>query len=110
MECSTFSGKGLDKFAFNTFINQFNIVIGQRKNLSKSTKLAYLIGYLRYYALSIVKHLSITDDNFDVALQMLKREFLDEEFIIDETYKNILKASPSLSQDPEFSSVKVYLN
>ena len=113
LDCGTFNGKEKDKFAFNTFINQFNIVIGHKKNLSKSTKLAYLIGYLRDYALSIIKHLSITDDNYELAIDMLRKEFLDEEFIVDETYKNILKAFPSfnsINNDPEFSSVKAYLN
>ena len=110
LECGTFNGKEKDKFAFNTFLNQFNIVIGDKKNMSNSTKLAYLIGYLRDYALSVVKHLSITDDNYDVAIAMLKKEFLDQAFIIDETYKNILKASPSFGNDPDFSSVKTYLN
>ena len=110
LDCGTFHGKEKDKFAFKTFLNQFNIVIGDKKNLSKSTKLAYLIGYLRDYALSTVKHLSITDDNYEVAVQLLKQEFLDQKYIIDETYNNILKASPSFSNDPEFSSVKTYLN
>ena len=110
LACGVFNGKEKDKFAFNTFLNQFNIVIGQKKNLSKSTKLAYLVGYLRDYALSIVKPLSISDDNYEVAIQMLKREFLDQKFIIDETYLNILKASPSFSNDPDFLSVKTYLN
>ena len=110
LECSTFSGKERDKFAFNNFLNQFNTVIGSKVNLSKSSKLAYLIGYLRDYALSIVKHLSITDDNYDQALKLLKQEFLDQQLIIDETYKNIMKASPSYNNDFDFSSVKAYLN
>ena len=110
LECGTFNGKEKDKFAFNNFLNQFNIVIGQKRHLSKSTKLAYLIGYLRDYALSIVKHLSISDDNYEVAVKMLKQEFLDQNFIINETYKNIMLATPNLSSDPDYSSVKTYLN
>ena len=41
---------------------------------------------------------------------MLKEEFLDVNHIIDETYKNILEASPSTNFDPEYTSVKMYLN
>ena len=74
LDCGTFNGKGKDKFAFSNFLSQFKSVIGDKKNMSKSTKLAYLIGYLRDYALSVVKHLSITDDNYDVALNMLTKE------------------------------------
>ena len=31
-------------------------------------------------------------------------------YIIDETYKNILKAAPSVDYDPEYASSKMYLN
>ena len=110
LDCGSFTGKEKDKFAFNSFLNQFENIIGNRKNLSNSTKQTYLYGYLRDYALKVVKHLPISDDNYHLALQMLKQEFLDIPHIIDETFKNILKASPSTEFDPEFTSVKIYLN
>lgn len=71
LNCGTFSGKETDRFAFNTFLNQFNNVIGTRKHLTGAAKLAFSIGYLRDYALSMVKHLSITDTNYKTAIQML---------------------------------------
>ena len=110
LECGTFSGKEKDKFAFNNFLNQFNNVIGSRKNLSDSAKQTYLYGYLRDYALKVVKHLNISDSNYHLAIKMLKQEFLDVEYIIDETFRNILKATPSVEFDPEYTSVKIYLN
>ena len=91
-------------------MNQFNNVIGSRKNLSNSVKQAYLTGYLRDYALMVVKHLTISDSNYHLAIQMLKQEFLDVNYIIDETYKNILKAAPSVDYDPEYTSSKMYLS
>ena len=78
--------------------------------MSNASKLAYLVGYLRDYALTIIKHLSINDANYGEALRLLEREFLNKPFLIDETLKNIMKATPSYSNDPEFTSVKVYLN
>ena len=110
LECGIFTGKEKDKFAFTTFLNQFNNVIGSRKNLTDSAKLTYLLGYLRDYALKIVKHLTITDCNYLIAIQMLKNEFLDVQFIVDETFKNILNASPNMEFDAEYTSVKMYIN
>ena len=110
LDCGTFTGREKDKFAFNTFLNQFNNVIASRKNLSDATKQTYLYGYLRDYALKVVKHLPISDDNYKLALTMLKGEFLDVSYITDETFKNILKAAPSMEFDLEFTSVKIYLN
>ena len=58
------------------------------------------------YALKQVSHLSLTDSNYKMALNLLKEEFLDKEFIIDETLKNILKAMPSEEYDLEFLNTK----
>ena len=70
LECGTFSGKEEDKFAFHTFLNQFNNVISSRKNLSDSAKQTYLYGYLRDYALKVVKvHLTISDSNYHLAIK-----------------------------------------
>ena len=106
----TFNGKEKDKSGFQNFLNQFNNVIDSKKHLSESAKLSYLIGYLRDYALKQVSHLSLTDSNYKVALNLLKEEFLYQEFIIDETLKNILKAMPSEEYDPEFLNIKYYLS
>ena len=110
LECGTFSGKEKDKFAFHTFLTQFDNVIGSRKNLSDSVKQTYLYGYLKDYALKVVKHLSISDANYHLALQLLKQEFLDVDYIIDETYKNILKAAPRVDFDHKYTSVSMYLS
>ena len=109
LTCGIFNGKEKDKFAFHNFLNQFN-VIDSKKHLSESTKLSYLIGYLRDYALKQVRHLSLTDSNNKVALNLLKEEFLDKKFTIDETLKNILKAIPSEEYDPEFLNIRYYLS
>ena len=110
LTCGTFDGKEKDKFAFHNFLNQFNNVIDSKKHLSESVKLLYLIGYLRDYALKQVNHSSLTDSNYKVALNLLKEEFLDKEFIIDKTLKNILKAMPSKEYDPEFLNIKYHLS
>ena len=110
LECGIFSGKEEDKFTFHSFLNQFNDVIGSRKNLSDSAKQTYLYGYLRDYALKVVKHLTISDSKYLLAIQMLKKTFLDVNYMIDETYKHILKAVPSVDYGPEYTSSKMYLN
>ena len=60
------------------------------------------------YAFKVISQLSITDSNYEVALQLLKDEFLDEKYIIDETLKQLLSSSPKF--DPSFSEVRIYIN
>ena len=50
LTCGTFNRKEKDKFAFHNFLNQFNNIINSKKYLSESTKLSYLIRYLKDYA------------------------------------------------------------
>ena len=47
--------------------------------------------------------------HYSVALQLLNDEFLDKDFIIDETLKNILNAKPSDDYDSEFTNVKYFI-
>ena len=106
--CSTFDGTGVDKFEFNNFLVQFSNVIDCRKNLTDSAKLAYLHSYLKGYAFKIVKHLSITDANYPIALDLLKQEFLDEEYLIDEIYKKIMHSYPAF--DSTYNTTRLYIN
>ena len=104
LECGIFSGKERDEFAFHRFMSQFNNVIGLRKQLSNSAKQSYFYGYLQGYALSI------SNDSYVVALQMLKNEFLDEGYIIDETFQNILNVTPSNEYVSDFTIVQLFIN
>src|SRR5215469_6681748 len=77
LHCSKFSGTSKDTNSFNVFYNQFMNVTGLRDGYSNATKLAYLSSYLSDYALSIISHLSIIDDNYLIAMELLKKEFLN---------------------------------
>ena len=89
---------------------QFENVIGHKKSLADSAKLSYLISYLKGYALKLVNHLAVCDENCSTALKLLKDEFLDVYYVVDETYRNLLQARLTFKDDPEFSNVKEYIN
>ena len=110
LQCGTFSGTEKDKFAFSNFLIQFENVIGHKKNLSDSAKQSYLLSYLRGYALKVISHLAVSEENYKVALKLLRDEFLDVDYIVDETYRNLLQARPSFKDDSEFSNVKEYIS
>jgi hypothetical protein len=108
LQCGTFEGSEDDKHSFANFYGQFKNVIGNRKDLSKSAKLAYLHGYLRGYAYNIVKHLTINDDNYDKALKLLEDEFYDVSLLIDDSFKKLIELSPGYDQS--FNSTRLYIN
>lgn len=50
---------------------------------SNATRIQYLKSYLTDYALLIIQHLSICDQNYEVTLSLLNKDFLDEGLIVD---------------------------
>ena len=93
---------------FKNFLTQFSNCIDACCTLSNANKLTYLRSYLSGYALKIITHLSVTDDNYDVAFSLLKEEFLDIPYIVDESFKTLLSSSPSF--DTAFDGLRTYVN
>ena len=108
LQCQVFDGTSKDKLEFKNFLVQFFSCIDACGSISDAIKLTYLRSYLSGYALKIISHLSVADDNFEVALDLLKEEFLDIPYIVDECFKLLLTASPSF--DPAFDGLRTYVN
>ena len=51
--------------------------------------------------------MSISNENYKAALDLLNAEFLDKEFIIEEYFTKIISNPPKY--DPQFEDVKKYL-
>ena len=108
LKCDTFDGHSTDKLEFKNFLLQFNNCIDACGQLTGSSKLTYLRSYLSGFAFRVISHLSISDANYDVAIKLLKDEFLDEAFIVDETFMQLLSRVPKY--DPTFLDVRTYIN
>src|SRR5678816_1960467 len=93
LKCGDFSGDK-DKHSFRYFLQSFNNVYGERRDISKAIKLQYLKSHLKGYALKDIEFLSGTDDNYDVALTILKEHYLDKAFIIDSILHELDSAPP----------------
>ena len=108
LTCKVFDGESTDKLEFKTFLLQFNNCVDSSGKLSDSSKLTYLRSFLIGYAFKVISHLSISDDNYAVALTLLKDEFLDVPYIVDSLFQQILSMSPKF--DPSFAGIHSYIN
>ena len=106
--CDTFSGESSSNVEYFDFSSKFKNIIGNRSNLTPATKLTYLKSFLKGYALKIVQNLQIIDSNYDVALELLDKEFLNKPALIDELLKKFLNLKPKY--DPAYLETKTYLN
>lgn len=96
--CSVLSLVGVNPSKFKFFFSQFHNFVSFTD--SNKTKLALLKSYLTDYALQLISYLTLEDDNFHVAINLLK-EFLDVPYKMHEIFKQILNNSPKFDSDCE---------
>lgn len=63
--------------------------------------------HLKGYAQRIISHLFISDLNFDIAVDILKKEFLDRDYIVNSIFKSISDAK--VLKEYDLNSVKIFL-
>ena len=101
LDCPVFLGNHTDKFEFVNWLAQYDTVMSANKNLKDSFKLKFLQSKAQGDAGIFIKHLELKDDNYQVAIDLLKKHFLDIEYIRDELIKKILTLRPEY--DPEYN-------
>ena len=106
LQCVKFNGIRADKFEFRNFLVQFENC--GHCTLEESQTVAFLKFFLTSYASQLVSHLSLEDENFEVAFDLLKKGFLGIPFITDEIFKQLLGSSPKY--DPKFVNIKSFLS
>ena len=102
-----FAGNSADCLEFKNFSKQFMGWLNSCGELSGSRKLSYLLSHLTGYAYRKVSELAIEDENFEVALELLEKEFLDTPFIVNEAIRKLIHSSPKL--DSQFEGLRLYL-
>ena len=63
------------------FWDKYNSLIHQRKDIAKINKFSYLLGQLKSTALLVVSQLSVTEDNYEIAIKLLKDNYEDKDQI-----------------------------
>ena len=105
LEYVKFSGVRPSKFELKNFLAQFqNCVMHLESN---KVKLTLLKINLSDYVLQLISHLTLENCNCCVAIDLLKREFLNENLIINAIFNQILSYKPKY--DPEYSSIRQFL-
>ena len=109
IKCQNFNGNSSDRFDFKFWLSQFETMINSSRPMSGKYKLSILRNNLTPggLAFKLIADLDITDANFDVAINALKDEFLDIEYIRDELLAQILSKTPKY--DPEFENLRLYV-
>lgn len=87
------------------FVNLFDSLVDGREDLAPSQKLAYLLSTLRGEARGLVQHLSVTDDSYATARDLLARRYQNVRRLADAHVAQIL----ALPQVTRVSNLRVDL-
>ena len=90
IECPKFDGTSKDKMAFKNFWAEFTNCMEAYSCTSDTLKLKYLKSFTSGKAFQLIRHLSLTDGNFNKALELLQKEYLQIENIITEYVGKIM--------------------
>ena len=97
LKCAIFVGNTADKLTLKKFLSQFeNLVRGVK---SSFYKLQILRSYLSGYPAPVIEHLSVSDENYFVALDILRSEFQDHDFRKSQIFAEILSHKPKAEFD-----------
>ena len=102
LEITKFSGNPI---LWQTFNDSYEAAINSSSSLSKVEKFNYLRSYLEGEALHTVSGLSLTNDNYEKALKLLKDRFGNPQLIIS-THMNELLKLKKIHSDKDLSAIR----
>ncbi|GBL98730.1 hypothetical protein AVEN_8628-1 [Araneus ventricosus] len=79
---------------WNSFWNSFRVAIHDNTSLSKDEKFNYLRSYLSANALSAIEGFSISDENYDSVVEILKNRFGGRDTVIHAHMNKLLNLAP----------------
>ena len=80
-----------DPTAWRNFIDSFECTVEKNENLSNVEKMSYLINYLTGEAQSCIEGLSLCNDNYQIALGLLKERYGDKQILISSHMNKLLE-------------------
>ncbi|XP_066926364.1 uncharacterized protein [Clytia hemisphaerica] len=79
-----------DPLKWKTFFDTFDCAVHQRDDMTNVEKMTYLTSLLEGEAESCIQGITLSNENYDIALKMLKERFGDEQIIISAHMNKLL--------------------
>ncbi len=78
---------------WNSFKQLFNRMVGNKKHLSDSEKLAYLVGQLTDEPKRLISALPVVDQSYDTAWNILDKRFSDQQMVLKQLLDKIFRGN-----------------
>ena len=93
----SFENNSRDPFAYFTFKKTFLNTLAGIPNLTNAQKLIYLKNFVKGEALNTIENITVNDEGFETAFDLLDSNFLNKEEIRERTLEAILSLSKAKS-------------
>ena len=107
VDCPNFYGDEKDRLEFKGWLAQFESVIKAGRNWTEEFKISYLKTKVLKNAAHFISHLNPAPGNYDLCMEALKEQYLDEEYIVDEYFRLLWSESPEY--DETYTKTRVYI-
>ena len=98
VDCQKFSGDESDKLEFKNWYDQIDAVVKGRPNWSDSYKIMFLKSKVVKNAATFIAHIDPGPGSYEECIKVLKEQYLNEPYIIDEYFKKLLTDKPEFDE------------
>ena len=107
LEIISFDG---DIFTRKEFWDSFETVIHKNVHLSPVEKLNYLKTKLSGEAVKLIGGLTLSNENYDISIQLLKERYGSTQIVINAHYMSLLNLAPALFQTESLRNFMIKWN
>ena len=94
LECPKFQSDSKDKMHYKEWVAQYEAVVAASYGVDNKSKLLHLLSKVEGSGKAYLTSLEVTDENYQVALDILKKHYEDKDYVRDELFKLILNEQP----------------
>ena len=92
------------------FWDKFNGLIHQRMDIAKINKFSYLLGQLKSTALLVISQLPVTENNYDIAIKLLKDKYEDKDQVTTKLVNKLLDLKPPNHNYEDLQLFRITIN
>ena len=105
LDCPIFNGDESDRLAFKNWLDQFEAIV--QPSWTEEFKIMYLKSKVLNNAAAFIKHIDASTGDYEHCITMLKEQYLNVPYIIDEYFKKLCHDKPEY--DPSYYKTRTFI-
>ena len=105
LDCPIFNGDESDRLAFKNWLDQFEAIV--QPSWTEEFKIMYLKSKVLNNAAAFIKHINASTGSYEHCITMLKEQYLNVPYIIDEYFKKLCHDKPEY--DPSYYKTRTFI-